>query len=231
MNWFTGIVLYILIWWVTLFAVLPIGTHAVERPDEISGWRGAPERPGIWMKVAVTTIVACVIWLVAFALIESDWISFRHGYFAAPKDYDLTACGGPESYNRLCQARERSSSAWRAVAVSSPNLALVSAKPGRHCVNQMKSICHYGSTVFSSEFGSLFQNSLVHCTIVSCPRFIGHARPVFNPTSGPVLGLISRALILMPRPRTQPSPVSGDVTKRTTPPRVRAMPRTEHIRT
>jgi hypothetical protein len=30
----------------------------------------------------------------------------------------------PKCYNRLYQARERSSSAWRAVAVSSPNLAL-----------------------------------------------------------------------------------------------------------
>jgi hypothetical protein len=27
-----------------------------------------------------------VIWLAVFALIESNWISFRHGYFAAPKD-------------------------------------------------------------------------------------------------------------------------------------------------
>jgi hypothetical protein len=39
------------------------------------------------MKVGITTIVACVIWLAAFALIESDWISFRHGYFAGPKDH------------------------------------------------------------------------------------------------------------------------------------------------
>jgi predicted secreted protein len=85
MNWFTGIVLYILIWWVTLFAVLPIGTHAIEQPDAVSGWRGAPVRPRIWMKIGVTTIVACVIWLGVFAIIESDLISFRHGYFAAPK--------------------------------------------------------------------------------------------------------------------------------------------------
>jgi predicted secreted protein len=87
MNWFTGVVLYILIWWVTLFAVLPIGTHAVQQPDAVSGWRGAPARPRIWMKVCVTTAVACVLWLAVFALIESDWISFRHGYFAAPKLY------------------------------------------------------------------------------------------------------------------------------------------------
>jgi predicted secreted protein len=85
MNWFTGAMLYILIWWVVLFAVLPIGTHAVEHPDETSGWRGAPAAPRLWMKVGLTTIVACVFWLLAFALIESDWISFREGFFAAPK--------------------------------------------------------------------------------------------------------------------------------------------------
>jgi predicted secreted protein len=85
MNWFTGLVLYLLIWWLALFTVLPIGTHAVQQPDDTSGWRGAPERPRLWMKVGLTTLIACVIWLAAFALIESDWISFRHGWFAAPK--------------------------------------------------------------------------------------------------------------------------------------------------
>ena len=86
MNWFTGIVLYVLIWWVTLFAVLPIGTRTVDDPDESSGWRGAPVRPRLWMKVGVTTLVACVIWLGAFALIESNLINFREGFFALPQD-------------------------------------------------------------------------------------------------------------------------------------------------
>jgi predicted secreted protein len=86
MNWFTGIVLYILIWWVVLFAILPIGTHAVENPDETSGWRGAPSAPRMWRKVGITTLVACVVWAAAFGVIESGWISFREGMFAAPKD-------------------------------------------------------------------------------------------------------------------------------------------------
>ena len=86
MNWFTGILLYVLIWWVALFAVLPIGTHAVARPDDVSGWRGVPERPRLWLKVGLTTVLACLIWLAVYGLIQSDWISFRHGYFAAPKD-------------------------------------------------------------------------------------------------------------------------------------------------
>jgi predicted secreted protein len=86
MNWFTGLVLYLLIWWVALFAVLPIGTHPVEAPDDRSGWRGAPERPRLLMKVIVTTAAAAILWGGAYALIRSDYVSFRHGIFAAPDD-------------------------------------------------------------------------------------------------------------------------------------------------
>jgi predicted secreted protein len=86
MNWFTGAVLYVLIWWTVLFAVLPIGTRAVEQADPQSGWRGAPERPRLFLKVIVTTVVTGVIWLAAWLLISSDYVSFRHGWFAAPQD-------------------------------------------------------------------------------------------------------------------------------------------------
>ncbi len=86
MNWFTGLVLYLLIWWVALFAVLPIGTRPVEDPDGLSGWRGAPERPRLLMKVLITTAVATIIWGGSYLLISSDYISFRHGIFALPQD-------------------------------------------------------------------------------------------------------------------------------------------------
>lgn len=87
MNWVSGVVLYILIWWVALFAVLPIGTHAVQQPDDVSGWRGAPASPAIWKKIALTTIVASIVWGIAVAVIQSDLISFREGFFAAPKTW------------------------------------------------------------------------------------------------------------------------------------------------
>ncbi len=86
MNWFTGVVVYVLIWWTVLFAVLPIGTRPVEDADERSGWRGAPERPRLLMKVIVTTLIAGVVWFGAWLLIGSDYVSFRHGWFAAPND-------------------------------------------------------------------------------------------------------------------------------------------------
>ena len=86
MNWFSALVLYILIWWVTLFAVLPIGTQAVQEADEATGWRGAPAAPRMWRKLGLTTLVATVIWGGAVALIVSDVISFRHGFMAMHQD-------------------------------------------------------------------------------------------------------------------------------------------------
>jgi predicted secreted protein len=86
MNWFTGLVLFVIIWWTALFAVLPIGTRPVARADASSGWRGAPERPRMLMKIIITTIVSCLLWVGAYWLISSDYISFRHGMFAAPVD-------------------------------------------------------------------------------------------------------------------------------------------------
>jgi predicted secreted protein len=83
MNWFTGAVLYVLIWWLTLYAVLPFGTKPVTQPDEQSGWRGAPERPRLLRKAIVTTIVATIVWvLVYYLVIKNPWISFRHGWLA-----------------------------------------------------------------------------------------------------------------------------------------------------
>jgi predicted secreted protein len=86
MNWFTGCVVYVLIWWTTLFAVLPIGTQPVQQADQYTGWRGAPARPQLLRKVVITTIVATVIWFGAYLLVESPFLSFRHGIFAAPQD-------------------------------------------------------------------------------------------------------------------------------------------------
>jgi predicted secreted protein len=86
MNWFTGVVLYVLIWWTSLFAVLPLGTRPVAEPDKSTGWRGAPAHARMWRKVAITTLVAAVIWIGCYALITSDLVSFRSGWWAMPAD-------------------------------------------------------------------------------------------------------------------------------------------------
>ncbi len=86
MNWFTGCVLYVLIWWTTLFAVLPFGVRPTETADQRTGWRGAPDRPRMAVKAATTTIISAVLWVFLYLLISSSWLSFRHGWLALPPD-------------------------------------------------------------------------------------------------------------------------------------------------
>ncbi len=86
MNWFTGAVLYVLIWWVALFAVLPIGTKAVSEADPSSGWRGTPAQVRLQRTLIITTLVAAVIWVGCYLLISGPWLSFRSGWLALPAD-------------------------------------------------------------------------------------------------------------------------------------------------
>lgn len=80
----TGIALYFVIWWIVLFAILPLWTRPVADADPASGWRGTPERPQLLKKVLVNSVVAGVIWLGWYALVVSDWLSFRSGWLAMP---------------------------------------------------------------------------------------------------------------------------------------------------
>lgn len=82
MDRFTAFVVFVLIWWVVLFAVLPWGIRPVDVPIDSGGWQGAPERPMLGRKLAATTAISAVLWLGTMAVIRSDWLSFRHGWLA-----------------------------------------------------------------------------------------------------------------------------------------------------
>jgi len=77
MHWFTAFVVFIMIWWTVLFAVLPIGTKPVADADSASGWRGAPDQARMPRKLLMTTVISLALWGIAMLLIRSDWLSFR----------------------------------------------------------------------------------------------------------------------------------------------------------
>ena len=76
MTWFTGLLVYVMVWWVVLFAVLPWGVRV---PDEQEPGHAssAPSNPMIGRKALITTAISAVVWCAIYALIESDLISFR----------------------------------------------------------------------------------------------------------------------------------------------------------
>ncbi|MGO1117604.1 DUF1467 family protein [Rhodovibrionaceae bacterium A322] len=72
----TGLLVFAVVWWVVIFAILPIGVQRAENP-EVGHDPGAPENPQIGRKALITTGITCVIWLVIYAIVESDMLSFR----------------------------------------------------------------------------------------------------------------------------------------------------------
>jgi predicted secreted protein len=76
MTWLTAVVVYILVWWLTLFAVLPLWVTPAE-PDDLGHAAGAPKHPHMLRKLALTTVIAAVIWLGIYLVVSSPWLSFR----------------------------------------------------------------------------------------------------------------------------------------------------------
>jgi predicted secreted protein len=72
----TGIMVYIVIWWIVLFTVLPWGAHPPEHPEPGHA-TSAPERPRLLLKFAVTTVIAAIVFAALYWFIDQGFVSFR----------------------------------------------------------------------------------------------------------------------------------------------------------
>ena len=74
----TALATYFLIWWVTLFAVLPWGVRNQEESGEVvSGTDpGAPAMPRLWRKLLWTTLLSGVVYGILTVLYRSGVLSF-----------------------------------------------------------------------------------------------------------------------------------------------------------
>ena len=78
MDWTTSLATYAIIWWLVILMVLPWGIRRIEPEDLREGDDpGAPEKPRMLIKVAVTTGVSGVIFGLVYLVVISGVISFR----------------------------------------------------------------------------------------------------------------------------------------------------------
>ncbi|MCW5748938.1 MAG: DUF1467 family protein [Alphaproteobacteria bacterium] len=78
MSWATGIMVFIVIWWTVIFAVLPLGVRRAQ--DDVRGAdRGAPARPDLLRKALITTAITTVLWLIWFVVWGLDVFGLRLG--------------------------------------------------------------------------------------------------------------------------------------------------------
>ena len=75
-----SIIVYVLIWWMIFFSILPVGIQSKkeqfkERIDGIDP--GAPNNPKIGKKFLITTIITSVIFIVIYYLVRFNLINLR----------------------------------------------------------------------------------------------------------------------------------------------------------
>ncbi len=77
MPFATALVIFFLIWWVALFAVLPWGIRSQHEGDDIAPGTdpGAPSKARIGWKLVWTTVVAAAIYAVCFLVYVEHWVA------------------------------------------------------------------------------------------------------------------------------------------------------------
>lgn len=75
MDWFSGVVAFILIWWLVLFMVLPWGNNPEEKTEKGNA-TSAPAKPRILLKFMVTTGISVVLWSILYILVSMDIVDF-----------------------------------------------------------------------------------------------------------------------------------------------------------
>ena len=74
MNPISAVVIFIVIWWLVLFMVLPFGVRRTETP-EAGHDPGAPAKPMLWRKAGVTTVIAIALFAVVYVVVEYDLVA------------------------------------------------------------------------------------------------------------------------------------------------------------
>ena len=77
MGWALGIAVYLIIWWVTLFVVLPIGIQNQHESGEVveGSDPGAPVAPRMLKRLMINIGLAAVIW----AIVDLAYIRYYLG--------------------------------------------------------------------------------------------------------------------------------------------------------
>jgi predicted secreted protein len=81
MTVLSGIILYLLIWWTTLFCVLPWGNKNNDSP-ELGHATSAPKNPRIQLKLWINTGIATTLFLLIYWAVDYtnfSWYDYIYG--------------------------------------------------------------------------------------------------------------------------------------------------------
>ncbi|MBL6840781.1 MAG: DUF1467 family protein [Pelagibacterales bacterium] len=68
-----SIIIFLLIWWLMLFIVLPLNiSDKAEKVIEDGNDTGAPNNPQIFKKFLITTIISIIIWSIMYMFLKDQ---------------------------------------------------------------------------------------------------------------------------------------------------------------
>ena len=75
----TGLaIIYIIIWWIVLFAILPIDVNRAKTAKIDGEDSGSPENPKMIKKFLYCTVISTVIFSIIFLLIKFEYLNLRN---------------------------------------------------------------------------------------------------------------------------------------------------------
>jgi predicted secreted protein len=75
----TGLaIIYIIIWWIVFFAILPIDVNRAKTVKIDGEDPGSPENPRILKKFIYSTVITTVIFTIIFLLIKFEYLNLRN---------------------------------------------------------------------------------------------------------------------------------------------------------
>ena len=73
--------IYVIIWWLVLFMVLPFGAGRKIDPASVADGHdaGAPAKPMMWRKIAATTVISLAVFGFVYWAHGAGYLDFRPG--------------------------------------------------------------------------------------------------------------------------------------------------------
>ena len=72
-----SLIVFVLIWWIIFFSLLPIDVDRKHKEMVEGADKGSPENPKIIKKIIYTTVITLIIFIGIFMLVKYDYLNLR----------------------------------------------------------------------------------------------------------------------------------------------------------
>ena len=72
-----SLIIFVLIWWIIFFSLLPIDVDRKHKEMIEGADKGSPENPKIIKKIIYTTTITSIIFVGIFILVKYDYLNLR----------------------------------------------------------------------------------------------------------------------------------------------------------